>query len=208
MAGRTSTSHSEGAPPRLRRLLHGLMEYVGMVMAMVVGMVALGLVRDLVAPGAGLRADLEALVMATEMVVGMAVWMAARRHAVRGIVVMSAVMYLPFLLLAPLFWVSAIAGSTLAAGGHLLMLPAMALAMPLTHRAGGRRAPGPLTADRSGEAGDGDGDRQSPGMEEALGLTLSPTVTNLIPGAMRVRQDTCNRVDEARNGPRIRRTTS
>lgn len=65
---------------------------------------------------------------------GMAGWMVARRHAWRGTVAMSAVMYVPFLLLAPLFWLGTISGDALLTGGHLLMIPAMAFAMPLTHR--------------------------------------------------------------------------
>jgi flagellar biosynthetic protein FliP len=123
-----------------------------MVGAMLVGMLVLDLIRSLLAPGPALRADLETMVMATEMVIGMAVWMIARRHAWRGIAVMSAVMYLPFLLLAPLFWAGTISGGLLVMGGHLLMLPAMALAMPLTHRSHGQHGPSAMRAARSLEA--------------------------------------------------------
>jgi flagellar biosynthetic protein FliP len=122
----------------LRRISRGFLEYLGMVGAMLVGMLVLDLIRSFLAPAPALRADLETMVMATEMVIGMAVWMIARHHAWRGIAVMSAVMYLPFLLLAPLFWNGTISGDLLGTGGHLLMLPAMALAMPLVHRSHGR----------------------------------------------------------------------
>ncbi|TFC06383.1 hypothetical protein [Cryobacterium mannosilyticum] len=137
MASQPNTATGHETSHHARRHLRSLLEYLGMVAAMLAGMVILGLIRDLVAPGPVLRADVEAIIMASEMVIGMSAWMVARRHAWRGIVVMSAVMYLPFLILAPLFWVGTISGDVLAAGGHLLMLPAMALAMPLTHRTRG-----------------------------------------------------------------------
>ena len=119
------------APNLVRRHGRAVLEYVGMVAGMLAGMVVLGLIRDVVAPGVALRPDLETIVMATEMVIGMSAWMVARRHAWQGIAVMSAVMYLPFLVLMPLFWVEWISGAVLSLGGHLLMLPFMALAMPL-----------------------------------------------------------------------------
>ncbi|MCU1571211.1 MAG: hypothetical protein JWR33_1952 [Naasia sp.] len=135
MANRPKTATRNVAAYRAR-LFRGVLEYLGMVAAMLAGMVVLGLLRDVVAPGPALRADLETMIMATEMVIGMAAWMIARRHAWRGIAVMSAAMYLPFLVLAPLLWVGAISAEALGIGGHLLMLVAMALAMPLTHRTG------------------------------------------------------------------------
>jgi flagellar biosynthetic protein FliP len=42
---------------------------------------------------------------------------------------MSAAMYLPFVVLLVPFWAGLITGGTLLTAGHLLMLPAMALAM-------------------------------------------------------------------------------
>jgi len=134
VANQMNTAARRTASPLVRRLLPNLIEYLGMVAAMLAGMVLLGALRDLVAPGPALRADLEAMIMATEMVVGMAAWMVARRHTWRGTAAMSAVMYVPFLLLAPLFWLGTISGDALLTGGHLLMFPAMAFAMPLTHR--------------------------------------------------------------------------
>jgi hypothetical protein len=131
------TSRRDAAPRGVRRFFRRVLDYAGMVAAMLAGMVLLDVIRGVVAPEP-LRADLEAMVMATEMVIGMAVWMVARHHAWRGITIMSAVMYVPFLLLTPLFWVGAISGHALATGGHLLMLPAMALAMPFTHGTIGR----------------------------------------------------------------------
>jgi hypothetical protein len=141
-AARSDATAAGDAPDLVRRHSRAVLEYVGMVAGMLVGMVVLGLVRDVVAPGAALRADLETIVMATEMVIGMSAWMVARRHDWQGIAVMSAVMYLPFLLLMPLFWVGWISGAVLSLGGHLLMLPFMALAMPLTAFIADRRRRG------------------------------------------------------------------
>ena len=134
MARQSNAASTHDARRRFRPSSRSLADYAGMVAAMLAGMVVLGLVRDGVAPGPVLREDFETMIMATEMVIGMGAWMIARRHAWRGIAIMSGVMYLPFLVLTPLFWIGAISGGVLLTGGHLLMLPAMALAMPLTHR--------------------------------------------------------------------------
>jgi hypothetical protein len=125
---------------RARRAMVVTLEYLGMVAAMLVGMWALDGVRHLLLPGLSLRIDAETLLMATEMSVGMAVWMALRRHSGRSIAIMCAAMYVPFLLLLPLQWAGAISGGALMTGGHLLMLPAMAIAMPFAHH-GHRQAP-------------------------------------------------------------------
>ncbi|WP_433263222.1 hypothetical protein ACQPZF_31620 [Actinosynnema sp. CS-041913] len=107
--------------------------FLGMLVAMVVGMVALdpvwGLAVDL--PD---RADVGALVMATNMTIGMSLWMWFRRHPWREVVEMGAAMYVPFLVLLGPFWAGWVSGSFLMAAGHLLMLPCMALVM-WRHRA-------------------------------------------------------------------------
>src|SRR5689334_12364875 len=72
--------------------------YVEMIVGMVVGMLVLGPQWTRLAPGLTDRADLHALVMATDMTIGMAAWMAVRGHPWPRIAEMSAVMYLPFLL--------------------------------------------------------------------------------------------------------------
>jgi hypothetical protein len=106
-----------------------LLHYAEMLVAMLVGMVVLGWAEGLVWPGAMDRADVGALVMATNMAVGMGAWMRVRRHAWRGIAEMSAAMYLPFLALLVPYWAGGIAGDAVLLWGHVLMLPAMALAM-------------------------------------------------------------------------------
>ena len=92
--------------------------YLGMVVAMYIGMLALNTGRLLLLPGPAFGGDIEALIMAGEMTVGMGVWMAIRRHPWLSIVVMSAAMDLPFLLLLPFFWVRLLSGDALMTLGH------------------------------------------------------------------------------------------
>jgi len=97
--------------------------FLEMLAAMVVGMVALG---PFWTPS---RVDMSALWMATTMAVAMAVWMGYRGHSRAAIAEMTAAMYAPFLLLLVPWWAGLIPDPAVAAGGHVLMLPAMALAM-------------------------------------------------------------------------------
>jgi hypothetical protein len=100
--------------------------YVEMVVAMLIGMVALGPLW----PAAWLeRADIGAIVMATNMTVAMVLAMALRRHAWRRIAEMAAAMYLPFAALLVPYWLGAISGTTLMVAGHVIMFPLMLAAM-------------------------------------------------------------------------------
>jgi hypothetical protein len=99
-----------------------------MLAAMVVGMVAL---TPFWTPS---RVDLSALWMATTMSVAMAVWMGYRGHSRAAIAEMTAAMYAPFLLLLVPWWAGLVPDEAVHTGGHVLMLPAMVLAM--LHRAG------------------------------------------------------------------------
>ena len=122
------------APPRHSRTSqtwHLVRHYLEMLVAMVVGMVALGPVWDLVWPGLSGHVAADALVMATDMAIGMGGWMRFRGHSWGAIGVMSAAMYLPFVALLVPYAAGAVAGDTVLMGGHLLMLPAMALVMLL-----------------------------------------------------------------------------
>jgi flagellar biosynthetic protein FliP len=100
-----------------------------MVVAMLVGMVALGPLWSLAAPGLSSNAAAQALIMATDMSLGMALWMRIRRHGWARIAEMSAAMYLPFVVLLVPYAFGAISGNAVMAGGHILMLPAMVAAM-------------------------------------------------------------------------------
>ena len=117
-------THSRG-----RRTWHLVRHYLEMLVAMVVGMVALGPLEALVWPGLDDRVDVHAIVMATNMAIGMGAWMRFRRHSWPAVLEMSAAMYVPFAVLLVPYWAGAVSGSFLFTAGHVLMLPAMALAM-------------------------------------------------------------------------------
>jgi hypothetical protein len=103
--------------------------YIEMLVAMAVGMAVLGAVlRAFVTFD---QPELSALVMATNMSIGMAVWMHYKGHSWRSILEMSAAMYIPYVLLLPPLWFGVLPEHGLHVGGHLLMLPAMAIAMLL-----------------------------------------------------------------------------
>ena len=117
----------------MRNNLKFLGHFVEMVVAMVVGMAALGPLWTLVWPDLPSSPAAHTMVMATDMAIGMALWMRLRGHGWRGIAEMSAAMYVPFLLLLGPCALGMISGAALMLGGHVLMLPAMLLAM-LRHR--------------------------------------------------------------------------
>ncbi|WP_306745097.1 hypothetical protein [Saccharothrix yanglingensis] len=103
--------------------------FLEMVVAMVVGMVALGPVWSSAWPGLDDVVTAHVLVMATNMSLGMALWMRVRRHAWPGVVEMCAAMYVPFVVLLPFHWGGALSGTALMTAGHVLMVPAMLAAM-------------------------------------------------------------------------------
>jgi hypothetical protein len=108
---------------------HLVRHYLEMVVAMLVGMVALGPVWSLVWPGWMDTTEIGVLGMATNMAIGMAAWMAFRKHSVVAIAEMSAAMYLPFLVLLVPYWAGILSAGVVFTAGHLLMLPAMAVPM-------------------------------------------------------------------------------
>ena len=123
-------NHEEAAVrprPRLRFARHAL----EMLIAMVIGMLALGPLGSFVWPGLDGNPTANVLVMATNMSIGMAAWMRFRGHAWRPIAEMCASMYLPFAVLLVPFWAGAIGAGALMTWGHVLMLPTMALVMLL-----------------------------------------------------------------------------
>jgi hypothetical protein len=115
---------------------HFVHHYLQMVVAMLVGMIALGPVWSLAGDALGITALLHqpeptVLVMATNMTIAMCGWMRYRGHRWRPTLEMAAAMYLPFLALFPPLWLGILSPPGLMLYGHLLMLPAMAAAMLL-----------------------------------------------------------------------------
>jgi hypothetical protein len=112
------------------------LHYLEMVVAMVVGMVALGPLEALAFEALGWstvtgRADVGAMVMAANMTVAMAAWMRFRGHTWLPIAEMSAAMFVPFMVLLVPLWLGAITEHTLMLVGHVLMLVGMLAAMLL-----------------------------------------------------------------------------
>lgn len=110
-----------------------VLHYLQMLVAMVVGMAVLYpiwalLTGALAAPW--LRSTvIETLVMATTMSVGMGAWMWFLGHRWLHVLEMSAAMYAAFAVLYPLLWLSFLEPGDVVVVGHLLMLPAMLVAM-------------------------------------------------------------------------------
>ncbi len=143
----TSTAHHQAhcaAPPdpaaarttRRRRIRKLVLHYLEMVVAMLVGMVALHPVWTFVLDAVGWGAVLDsseamAMVMATNMTIGMTAVMRFRKHGWRACAEMGAAMYLPFLVLFPPMWAGLISSSDMFLWGHVLMLVAMAGAMAI-----------------------------------------------------------------------------
>jgi flagellar biosynthetic protein FliP len=109
-----------------RKLLRFVAHYVEMVVAMIVGMVALGPLwpADWVA-----RPDLNAMTMAVDMTIAMALWMRIRRHSWPRTAEMSATMFLPFVVLLVPYWLGAISGTTVMVAAHVIMFPLMLAVM-------------------------------------------------------------------------------
>ncbi len=122
----TTTQLTDPTRSSARKLARFVGHYVEMVAAMIVGMVALA---PLWPADWLVRADLEALVMATNMTLAMAGWMRVRGHPWPRIGEMSAVMYLPFVALLVPYWLGALSAMGLMIAGHVIMFPLMLVAM-------------------------------------------------------------------------------
>jgi flagellar biosynthetic protein FliP len=104
--------------------------FLDMLVAMIIGMALLMPLWGLAGlPGPGPYPELHALWMATTMTVGMSAWMAFRRHSWPAIAEMALAMYVPFVLLFLPYWAGVLSGEGVILAGHVLMLPAMVLAM-------------------------------------------------------------------------------
>jgi hypothetical protein len=136
----TSRTPAHSPTPPLRRRTRRLVgHYLEMVLAMVVGMVALHPVWTFALDAAGVGALLDhpepmALIMATDMTIGMTAVMRWRKHGWRACAEMGVAMYLPFVVLFVPMWIGVLSPAGMLLWGHVLMLFAMAGAMALRPR--------------------------------------------------------------------------
>ncbi len=105
-----------------------LWHYAEMTIAMLLGMVLLGMV----VPKTG-RFDLDTLIMAADMTIGMSVWMAVRKHSRPRIAEMGLAMIVPFVVLLVPYWFGAVSQMLVMSLGHTLMFVAMAGVMLWRH---------------------------------------------------------------------------
>jgi flagellar biosynthetic protein FliP len=115
--------------------------FLEMLVAMAVGMVVLDQVWAWTFDGLGWpgildRPDVHAMVMAADMSVAMVLWMRLRSRTWAGAGLITASMFVPFVVLLVPFWAGALSGEAMLMAGHVLMLPCMAVAMVRGHRAG------------------------------------------------------------------------
>ncbi|OLT05892.1 hypothetical protein BJF90_02530 [Pseudonocardia sp. CNS-004] len=125
------TTTTQTPPTTTRKLIRFAAHYVEMVAAMIVGMVALGPLWPAVWV---VRPDVNAMTMAIDMTVAMALWMRIRRHSWPRTAEMSATMFLPFAVLLVPHWLGALSSTGLMVAAHVIMLPLM-LAVMLWRRA-------------------------------------------------------------------------
>ncbi|MFI6291172.1 DJ-1/PfpI family protein [Nonomuraea sp. NPDC050790] len=104
------------------------LHYLEMVVAMLAGMLLLGMLWDAVLP-ANLWTEADVLLMAADMTIGMALWMLVRRHPWPAIAEMSVAMVAPFVLLLVPYWLGALSGHMVMTIGHVLMFVAMLAVM-------------------------------------------------------------------------------
>ncbi len=107
--------------------------YLEMVIAMVVGMVALGAAAAGVEAATGVQppasAEATSLAMALAMATAMVVWMRHRGHGWTGTVEMAGAMVAPAVALMPLLWIGVVGSDTFLVLEHVVMLPLMYLVM-------------------------------------------------------------------------------
>jgi hypothetical protein len=105
--------------------------YVEMVAGMVAGMILLEPLWPAAATAASTPVGSQAMVMATNMSIGMSAVMLLRRHGIRSTLLMCASMYAPFLVLLAPYGAGWLGADTYFTAGHLLMLVLM---VALMHR--------------------------------------------------------------------------
>ena len=120
----TTTTHT-----RWSTVLHFARHYAEMVVAMLLGMLVLGLPLALLLPEGP---EIELITMASTMTVPMVAWMRHRGHGWQPAWEMSAAMFVPTFVALGLLWGGLVAGThTLMMIQHTAMFPLMLVAMLL-----------------------------------------------------------------------------
>lgn len=131
--GRRLTTHGVHVPGRSRFWRH----FVEMAIAMVAGMALLGFPFRAILGSFGFTRDeafvrfpeIVCLVMTFNMAVGMVVWMRLRGHPWRMTVEMTLAMCAATAVALGMFWLHIVAADPMIGLMHVLMLPAMLIAM-------------------------------------------------------------------------------
>ncbi|MQA97187.1 MAG: hypothetical protein GEV11_22045 [Streptosporangiales bacterium] len=107
--------------------------YIEMIIAMFIGMFALGFLQSAIGLDVPQERypDLDYLVMALNMSIGMAAWMRFRGHRWRPTLEMCAAMFAPAVPLFPLLWMGAIDAHAVMMASHVAMFPLMLAVMLL-----------------------------------------------------------------------------
>ncbi|MFC4855496.1 hypothetical protein [Actinophytocola glycyrrhizae] len=113
---------------------HFIQHLLEMTAAMFIGMGVLAMPARLLWEALGWDFMIEnlvarTLVMATNMTIGMVLWMRFRGHRWLPIAEMSLAMYLPFVLMYPFYFGGMVGTTGVMVVGHVLMVPAMAVVM-------------------------------------------------------------------------------
>lgn len=125
--GTTIPSH----PSRGRQVLRFLRHFGEMILAMLLGMVALGVVNGAILVPLGVTylsqasVEVSTLAMVVAMTVPMVAWMRIRKHSWRLNAEMAASMLVPTLLLLAVCELDLLPRTSLMLGAHVLMVPAM-----------------------------------------------------------------------------------
>jgi hypothetical protein len=135
----TADGHAVAQGDHIVGKSHFWRHFVGMVIAMMVGMAVLGLPFRAVLDWLGYTRDeafvrfpeIVCVVMTFNMVVGMVVWMRFRGHGWRTTAEMSLAMCAATVIALSMFWLHIVSEDPLIGLMHVLMLPTMLAAMIL-----------------------------------------------------------------------------
>ncbi len=133
-ANSAATAHIRNRGSRAAFARHFFEMFVAMVLGMGIGGAADSLLFALLGLGDfGKYVAVLAVLMSTNMAIGMAVWMRNRGHSWARIGEMAAAMYVPFLGLLGPYWAGVVGRGAVMGGGHMLMLLLMLGAMLLRY---------------------------------------------------------------------------